>query len=168
MYECVGNSEDAQGCYAEALDRLSPNLLTNTMPQDIRAVRSWLYSLGVRSLKSNDLETAHIIVQQGTEWFPDFPPLQYLNGLLLKMLGFGRGAIPYFELCLEAQHTNIYYKGEPFNQALISTYPAFEIGTIYLLLNQVEKAIAAFNQALAFDPNYAPAREQLALLRIAN
>jgi hypothetical protein len=27
------------------------------------------------------------------------------------------------------------------------------------------KAIAAFNQALAFDPNYAPVQEQLALLK---
>jgi tetratricopeptide (TPR) repeat protein len=161
MYECVGNSEDAQGCYAEALDRLSPNLLTNTMPQDIRAVRSWLYSLGVRSLQAEDLETARIIAQQGAEWFPDFPPLHYLNGLLLRMLGFGRGAIPYFELCLEAQRTSHYFKGEPFDQALLSTYPAFDIGTMYLELNQVQKAIAAFELALSFDPTHKPAQIQL-------
>lgn len=164
MYKATQKLDKEQACYLEASERLIPHLLTGEAPEDIRAVASWLYSLAVRALQTEDLETARLIVQQGALWFPDFPPLHYLNGVLLKMLGFTRGAIPYFELCLTAQQTSAYFKGEPFDQALISSYPAFELGTIFLALNEKDKAIAAFNQALAFDPNYAPAQEQLKLL----
>jgi glycosyltransferase involved in cell wall biosynthesis len=161
MYRAVENLKGSESCFEEAWERLTPHLLSGELPEDSRAVRSWLYSLGVRSLQAEDLETARIIAQQGAEWFPDFPPLHYLNGLLLRMLGFGRGAIPYFELCLEAQRTSHYFKGEPFDQALLSTYPAFDIGTMYLELNQVQKAIAAFELALSFDPTHKPAQIQL-------
>jgi tetratricopeptide (TPR) repeat protein len=48
---------------------------------------------------------------------------------------------------------------------LISTYPAFDLGTLHLALKEIDKAIAAFELALTFNPNYAPAQEQLALLK---
>jgi Tfp pilus assembly protein PilF len=46
----------------------------------------------------------------------------------------------------------------------ITLYPAFEIGTVYLELQQIQNAIAAFTLALSFDPNYIPAKEQLAII----
>jgi tetratricopeptide (TPR) repeat protein len=161
MYECVQDLEGAQGCYREAFARLSPDLLANTPPQDTRAVRSWLYSLGVRSLEAEDFETASFICQQGSAWFSDYPPLHYLNGLLLKLLGFPRGAIPYFELCLEASRTGKYFMGEPFNQDLISVYPAYEIGNSFLALGNPLQAIAAFDLALSFNPNHPQAQLNL-------
>jgi Tfp pilus assembly protein PilF len=66
--------------------------------------------------------------------------------------------------CIEAGQTGNHSHNEPFDQALITLYPAFDIGTLYLELQQVENAIAAFNLALSFDPNYTPAKEQLAII----
>jgi tetratricopeptide (TPR) repeat protein len=164
MYKATQDLDKEQDCYMEASERLLPHLLTGDPPEDIRAVASWLYSLAVRSLQAEDIENSLFICEQGVAWFPDFPPLFYLSGFILKITGNTSDAIPYFEHCLDVGKTEHYSTAEPFDQALITVYPAFELGTSYLELSQVEKAIAAFNQALAFEPNYAPAQEQLALL----
>jgi glycosyltransferase involved in cell wall biosynthesis len=165
MYEAIDNPAKAQGCYEEAWERLFPQLLTGELPEDSRSVRSWLYSLAVRALQDEDAETSQFICEQGMQWFPDFPPLFYLNGLILKMLGAGIDSIPYFKHCIEAGQTGNYSKNEPFDRAVITLYPAFDIGTVYLELQQIENAIAAFTLALSFDPNYTPAKEQLAILQ---
>jgi tetratricopeptide (TPR) repeat protein len=164
MYKATQELDKEQDCYLEASERLLPHLLTGDPPEDIRAVASWLYSLAVQSLQAEDIENSLFLCEQGMAWFPDFPPLFYLSGFILKITGNTSDAIPYFEHCLDVGKTEHYSTAEPFDQALITVYPAFELGTSYLELNQVEKAIVAFKQALAFDPNYAPAREQLALL----
>jgi tetratricopeptide (TPR) repeat protein len=161
MYEATEALDQAQSCYEEAWERLFPNLLTGELLEDTRSVRSWLYSLAVRSLKSEDIETSQFICEQGIKWFPDHPPLFYLSGLILKTSESIGDSIPYFEHCLEAGKTDNYSKGEPFDQALITIYPAFDLGTVYLALEQIEEAIAAFELALSFDPNFTAAQEQL-------
>lgn len=165
MYETTEALDQAQDCYSEAWERLLPNLLTGDLPQDIRSVPSWLYSLAVRALKADDIETSQFICEQGTQWFPDYPPLFYLTGLVLKLTEQFSDAIPYFERCIEAGKTGNYSKIEPFDQALITSYPAFDLGTIYLALQEPEKATAAFELALTYDPNYTAAHEQLAIAR---
>jgi tetratricopeptide (TPR) repeat protein len=165
MYEATEALDQAQGCYEEAWERLFPHLLTSELPQDTRSVRSWLYSLAVRSLKAEDIETSQFICEQGTKWFPDHPPLFYLSGFILRMSESISDSIPYFEHCLEAGKTENYSKIEPFDQALITTLPAFDLGTVYLALEQIEKAIAAFTLALSFDPNFTAAQEHLAIAK---
>jgi tetratricopeptide (TPR) repeat protein len=165
MYEATEASEKAQGCYEEAWERLFPQLLTGERSEDSRSVRSWLYALAVRSLQSEDIETSQFICQQGSEWFPDFPPLIYLNGLIYKLLSEPEQAIVYFEQCIVAGQTGHYFKGEPFDQALITLFPALELGAIHLSLSQASLAIAAFTLALSFDPNHVQAQEQLAIAR---
>ena len=163
MYEVTQALEQVQDCYEEAWDRLFPALLTGDLPQDTRSVRSWLYSLAVRSLKAEDIETSQFICEQGIQWFPDYPPLFYLSGFILKLSETLNDSIPFFEHCLEASKTGNYSKAEPFDQSLITTYPAFDLGTIYLALQQPEKAVAAFTLALSFDPDHVAAQEQLAI-----
>jgi tetratricopeptide (TPR) repeat protein len=165
MYEATDALDHSQGCYEEAWERLVPHLLTGELPQDTRSVRSWLYSLAVRSLQAEDIETSQFICEQGIKWFPDHPPLFYLSGLILKMSESINDSIPYFEHCLEAGKTGNYSKLEPFDQALITVYPAFDLGTVYLALEQIENAIAAFTLALAFDPSFTAAQEQLAIAK---
>lgn len=162
MYEATQRLEQAQNCYWEAWERLLPHLLSGEMPEDTRSVPSWLYSIAVRSLEE-DVETSQLICERGMEWFPDFPPLFYLNGLILKTMGAAAESISYFEHCLHAGQTHNYSKAEPFDQALITVYPACDLGTVYLELKEPQKAIAAFELALSFDPNYGPAQEQLAI-----
>ena len=163
MYEAIKSPEKAQGCYEEAWEHLLPHLLTGERFEDSRSVRSWLYSLAVRSLQAEDIETSQFICQQGSEWFPDFPPLTYLNGLICKLLAEPKPAIAYFEQCITAGQTDHYFKGEPFDQALITLYPALELGAIYLSCSQFSNAIAAFTLALSFDPKHEQAQEQLAI-----
>jgi glycosyltransferase involved in cell wall biosynthesis len=161
LYKTIQSFEQYEFCCHEAFERLSPCLLTGDPPEDIRTVRSWLFCLGIELLKNEDQETVRIICQRGLEWFSDYPPFNYLSGFFLKTMGFPRGSIPYFEKCLEAGHTGQYFKGEPFNQALITNDAAYELGCIYYEIGQPQQAIAAFNLALSFDPNYTPAKEQL-------
>ncbi len=163
MYEITGASEQVQLCYEEAWERLMPHLLTGERPQDVRSVPSWLYSLAVRALKADNIETSQFICEQGTQWFLGYPPLFYLSGLILKLTETLSDSIPFFEHCLEAGKTGHYSKVEPFDQSLITTYPAFDLGTIYLALQQPEQAVAAFTLALSFDSNHVAAQEQLAI-----
>ena len=165
MYECTQQIEKAQECYAEAFERLLPSLLEGSRPEDFRAVPSWIYSLGVRSLQQEDYETARLLCQRGLEWCFNYPPISYLSGLLIKTFGFPLGAIPYFQQCIQFGQEDSYFKGEPFDRSLITTYPAYEMGCIYRDLNLCQQAIAAFELALAFDANYLPARESLQKVR---
>jgi tetratricopeptide (TPR) repeat protein len=164
MYDCAHNLDKVQECYAQAFDRLLPNLLCGEKPTDFRAVPSWMYSLGVRLLQAEDIDSLRLLCQRGQEWCPTYPPLGYLTGLLIKSLGFDRGAIPYFEACIEAARTGHYFRGEPFDPSLMTTRPALEIGMIYMVLHQKQEAKAAFERVLSFDPTHRQAQEQLAML----
>jgi hypothetical protein len=117
----------------------------------------------VRSLHSEDIETSQFICQVGSKWFPDIPPLIYLNGLICKLLAEPESAIVYFEQCITTGQTDHYFKREPFDQALITLYPALELGASYLSCSEFPNEIAAFTLALAFDPNNTQAQAQLVI-----
>jgi glycosyltransferase involved in cell wall biosynthesis len=163
-YEKIGQSDKAQECYAEALDRLFPNLLEGSPPENFFWIPTLLDLLGSQALATEDLETAQLICQRALEWCPNFPPLNYLTGELLMQLGFSRGAIAYFQYCLQMGEDGSYYRGDPVPISFMQTFPAYGLGCAYVQMKDRQNAIAAFNQALAFNPNYVPAQEQLALL----
>jgi tetratricopeptide (TPR) repeat protein len=164
MYADVDKIERAAACSAEIFERLMPNLMTGTPPADFDFIPCTVFSLGVQALQQEDYETAQLLCQRGLEWCANYPPLNYLTGLLVKNLGFTRGSIAYFEYCLAMAESGSYYRGEPFNQSYMTTYSAYDLGCTYQELGETQKAIAAFETALKFDPNYAPAQEQLNLL----
>lgn len=154
--------DKAQSCWAEAFDRISPNLFSGTLPADPTRLRALLFTLGSDFLlHRGDYETAMLICRQGTAWFPDYPPLLHLSGLLLKALGFPWGAIGYFQQCLQMGWDKTYQAQEPFDIAFVTLWPAIDLGQTYLELHQDAAAIDAFELALSFDPNSEPARAGL-------
>ena len=164
-YEKVGQTDQAQACYEEALDRLLPNLIAGNPPESFFWIPTLLDMLGARALAAEDLETAQLICQRGLEWCPNFPPLNYLIGELLMHLGFFRGAIAYFQYCLQMGEDGSYYRGDPVPISFMQTFPAHGLGCAYVQLQEPQDAIVAFELALVFNPNYEPAQEQLAHLR---
>lgn len=164
-YEKTDQPEKAQDCYTEALDRLSPHLLEGHPPDNIFWIPTLLDMLGSQALAAEDLDTTQLICQRGLEWCPNFPPLNYLTGELLMQLGFPRGAIAYFQHCLRMGEDGSYYRGDPVPVSFMQTFPAYGLGCAYAQLKEYQNAIAAFEMALAFNPDYAPAQEQLAQLK---
>jgi glycosyltransferase involved in cell wall biosynthesis len=160
-YELNQQPEQVADCYAEAWERLLPDLLSGEKPSDTRAVPGWLYSLGVRAIQQDDLEAAPLIAQTGLKWFPDYPPLCYLNGLLVRLMGFSLGATPYLEACLKFGKTGNYFKGEPFDQNLLTILPAYDLGCMALEQHQFSEAAAYFEQVLSYQPDYPSAQHLL-------
>jgi tetratricopeptide (TPR) repeat protein len=166
MYIDTQQPEKAQECYAEACDRLTPNLLENIPPSEFEFVPSLLFALGSQFLQQEDYETARLLCQRGLDWCPTFPPLNYLTAMLLKLLGFPLGAVAYLEYCLALGQKDEYYKGEPFEQNFMTVYPACELGALYLELGRRDDAIHAFELALSFDPNSEVIQHNLAQIQI--
>lgn len=164
MYADVDNMEQAAACSGEIFERLMPNLMTGTPPEDFHFIPCTVFSLGVQALQQEDYETTRLLCQRGLEWCPNYPPLNYLTGLLVKNLGFNRGSIAYFEYCLAMAEDGSYYREEPFDLIYMTTGSAFELGCTYEELGETQKAIAAFETALKFDINYLLAKERLNLL----
>jgi tetratricopeptide (TPR) repeat protein len=161
FYQKAEQPEQAQGCYTEAYDRLLPHLMEGIPPAEVIFVPYLLHTLGTQAFEQADLETVRLICQRGLEWFPNFPPLNYLAASLLNELGFARGAIAYLDYCLQMGRDSHYYKGEPFDLGFVTTYPAHTLGCIYTMLNQWQAADNAFKMALSFNPEFGPAREGL-------
>lgn len=168
MYADVDKMEQAAACSGEIFERLIPNLMTGTPPEDFHFIPCTVFSLGVQALQQEDYETTRLLCQRGLEWCPNYPPLNYLTGLLVKNLGFNRGSIAYFEYCLAMAEDGSYYREEPFDLIYMTTGSAFELGCTYEELGETQKAIAAFETALKFDINYLPAKEKLDALIIAS
>lgn len=168
MYECAEQWEQAQGCYEEASERLFENLLMGNKPEDFRAVPSWLYGLGENCLKAEDYEGAQLICMRGLEWCPTFPPISYLTGMMLHSLGFDRGAMPYFEACLEFRRTGQFLKTEPFDQRLITVMPQYQLGLLHRELNELERAMDCFTRCLIIDPDFEPAQQQVQEIQSLN
>jgi glycosyltransferase involved in cell wall biosynthesis len=162
MYEVVGNSDQAQACFQEAFDLLLPQLLQGVCPTETGYLRFLLYKLSWETLEAENYETAQLLLKNGLVWFPNYPPLVYLAGLLLCYLGFYRGAIPYFQTCLD--FGDRYDQAEPFDLAYLTSHPAFSLGRCWMELQQYQKAIKAFKLTLAFDPNHTPAQNNLSEL----
>ena len=165
MYANTGQGDKAQGCYAEAGDRLLPYLLAGEPPPEFGYGPSLLFQLGVQALQAQDLETARLLAQRGLEWCPRFPPLVYLAGATVRALGFRRGAIAYFQHCLALGATGEFDRREPFPITTMTVSPAYDLGCLYLELGDLQAAQAAFEQALQFDPHCTPAQAQLQALR---
>ncbi len=161
MYNNTQQSEKAEECYAEAFNNLLPYLIDGTPPEDLAFVPSLMFTLGARSLQAEDYETLRLLCQRGLAWCPNYPPLNYLAGASLRALGFSLGAIAYFENCIQLGRDSSYYKGEPFEISYMTTYPAYDMGCIYLDQGLLQEALAAFELALSFDPNFKAAQEKI-------
>jgi tetratricopeptide (TPR) repeat protein len=161
MYADTQQAEKAQECYSEGFDRLLPNLIDETAPDEFSFVPSLIFVLGVQSLQQEDYETARLLCQRGLEWFPNYPPLNYLGGATIRALGFPLGAIAYFENCIRLGREGNYYKGEPFEVSYMTTYPAYDLGCVYLEMGRRQEALAAFELALSFDTNFTAAQERI-------
>ncbi|MBD0344941.1 MAG: hypothetical protein ICV63_09010 [Coleofasciculus sp. Co-bin14] len=165
MYADKQQTEKAQECYAEAFDRLMPNLLDGNPPNELSFVPSLIFTLGTQSLQQGDYETARLLCQRGLEWCPNYAPLNYLAGATIRALGFPLGAVAYFENCIRLGQEGNYYKGEPFELSYITTYPAYDLGCVYLELKRSQEALAAFELALSFAPDFTAAREKAEIIR---
>jgi glycosyltransferase involved in cell wall biosynthesis len=161
MYSNTQQLEKARDCYEEAFNKLLPNLMEGYPPEEFVFVPSLMFVLGVQCLQQEDYETLRLLCQRGLEWCPNYPPLNYLAGATVRALGFSLAAIAYFETCIQLGQDNSYYKGEPFEQSYMTTYPAFDIGCIYLEQERLQKALAAFELALSFDLNFRAAQEKI-------
>ena len=165
MYADTQQTEKAQECYIEAFDRLLPNLLDGSPPNELSFVPSLIFTLGTQSLQQGDYETARLLCQRGLEWCPNYPPLNYLAGATIRALGFPLGAVAYFESCINLGREGNYYKGEPFEQSYITTYPAYDLGCLYMNMERPQEALAAFELALSFEDNFIPAQEKANIIR---
>jgi len=165
MYADTQQMEKAQECYTEAFNRLLPNLLDGTPPNELSFVPSLIFTLGTQSIQQEDYETARLLCQRGLEWCPNYPPLNYLAGATIRALGFPLGAVAYFENCIRLGQEGNYYKGEPFEQSYITTYPAYDLGCLYMNMERPQEALAAFELALSFDVNFIPAQEKANIIR---
>lgn len=168
MYNATEQPEKAAECYVEAFDSLFPNLIDGSRPDEFGMVPSLVYTLGAQAIAKGDYETARLLAQRGLEWCPQHPPLNYLAGFTLLVLGFPLGALAYFESCLQLGRENTYYKGEPFEKNFITVAPACGLGKAYMQLRHWTEATAAFKLALSFDSNCAEARHNLEEIRKVN
>jgi tetratricopeptide (TPR) repeat protein len=165
MYTDTQQPEKAQQCYAEAFERLLRNLMDGTAPDDFGFVPSLMFTLGTQSLQQEDYETVRLLCQRGLEWCPNYPPLNYLAGATIRALGFPLGAIAYFENCIRLGQEGNYYKGEPFELSYMTIYPAYDLGRVYVDLGRSQEALAAFELALSFAPDFTAAREKAEIIR---
>lgn len=160
-YSRIEETEKAEECYIEALDKLSPYLMNGNPPDDFFWVPTFLHVLGTHYFEQQDYETARLLCQRGLEWCPNHPPINNLAGEVIRELGFPLGAIAYFEKCIQLGQAGNYYVGEPFEISFLTTYPAYNLGCTYLEMQRRQDALAAFELALAFDANFTPAQEKI-------
>jgi glycosyltransferase involved in cell wall biosynthesis len=165
MYADTQQLEKAQECSAELFERLLPNLIEGKPPDEFAFVLDMLHVLGEQALREKDYETVRLICQRGMEWCSNYPPLNYLAGVTLRALGFPLGAVAYFENCISLGREGNYYKGEPFELSYMTTYPAYDLGCIYMELERSQEALAAFELALSFDANFTAAQEKADIIR---
>lgn len=164
-YLRIERVEQAKECWAEAFERILPHLLSGEAPPDTLRIPALLLVLGLDLLlDQHDYETALLVCRRGLEWFPAYPPLICLTGMVLRELGLPLGAIAYFEQCLQMGRESSYSLAESFDQRYMTVFPSHQLGLALLDLNRKPEAIAALQQALATDPHYPPALETLAAL----
>ena len=161
MSQAIKQTEKIKICRERALEYLTPYLLSGEPPEDFRAVITWIFLLGTQSFEEQDYETTMLLCQRGLEWSAEYPPLIYLTGELLTVLGFYLGAIPYYQKCLDLGKTKTYNKKEPFDLGYTNTYPAYRLGCTFAELKDWDQAQSALKLALSFSPDYAPAQEAL-------
>lgn len=160
-YQASGDIQKAEQCQAQAFDYLLPYLISGDPPDPFVSGAYWVYSLGVRCLKHEDLETAQLLCQRALEWSPLYPPSSYFAGLLCQSFGLYIGAIAYFKHCIQLGHEKTYDKGEPFDQKITTTFAAQGLGISHSRLQEWSQAKVAFELALSFDPNSQLAQKSL-------
>ncbi|CAN1213019.1 hypothetical protein TUMEXPCC7403_22640 [Tumidithrix helvetica PCC 7403] len=170
MYETTQQPEKAEDCYREAFERLLPHFLEGSVPDDVSYVPQLMFNLGVKMLAQpeQDFEALNLLCLKGIKWFPDFPPLVYLVGAVLRAMGFPLGATAYFDRCLnlgrdslqDASHRT-YSQDHPFDRRYTTTYAAYDLGNAYYEAGDLQAAIAAFEQTLSFDNLFSPAQARL-------
>ena len=152
----------ARECWSEAFERITPNLLSGLLPEEMVRLPALLFTLGLDLMhEQEDYETTMLICRRGLEWFPNYPPLNHLTGSLLKQLGFAVAAIAYFEKCLQMGREGSYFQREPFDLRFLGVWPAHDLGLAYMEINCLSEAIAAFELALSFEADYLPAQADL-------
>ncbi|MCA1994613.1 MAG: glycosyltransferase family 2 protein [Coleofasciculus sp. S288] len=161
FYKHTQQPEKSKEIYAEALARLYPHLEDGSHPEPFNYIPSLMYELGKELLLEEDYETIQLICQRGLEWCSNYPPLNLLAGATLRALGFPLGAIAYFQECLQLGKNGNYYRGEPFVVNYMTTYPAYDMGNVYIDLECPQEALAAFEIALSFDANFTAARRKI-------
>jgi tetratricopeptide (TPR) repeat protein len=164
FYQSTGASEQAMECLAEAYNRLLPHLLSHVPPDDFRMIPLLMYTIGSEALEQEDYDTVSLLCQRGLEWCPNFPPLNYLTGDLMRKLGFLQGAIAYYEYCLQMGQEGTYYLEDSFDASYMKTFPAYTMGCVYQDLGTLEKARSAFELALSYDPDFELAQAAIAAL----
>ena len=165
-YLRTGQEDRARSCWGEAFDRIIPDLLAGQKPQGAARLPALLFTLGSELLhQQQDHETALLLCRRGLEWFPTYPPLNHLTGLLLREMGLPLGATAYFERCLQLGQQGTYYTAEPFDRNFMTVWAAHELGLTYLVLGAIPQAIHFLELALAFDATYEPALRDLALAK---
>ena len=161
MYAETQQVEKAKEFYAKVFERLLPNLMNGNPPEDCSSVPIIVYDLGMQYFQQRDYETTNLLCRQGLQWCPNYPPLNYLAGILLNVLGYPLGAAAYFKHCLQLGQEENYYKKEPFDLIFITTHPAYNLGLMYLKLDRLQEALDAFNFALSFDLNFTLAQKEI-------
>jgi glycosyltransferase involved in cell wall biosynthesis len=161
FYKHTQQSDKSKEIYAEALEGLRPHLEYGDRPEPFCYIPTLIYELGKQLLLEKDYETTHLLCQRGLEWCPNYPPLNMLAGATLRVLGFPLGSLAYFEQCLQLGKNGNYYKGEPFVVNYMTTYPAYDMGNVYIDLEHSQEALAAFELALSFDANFTAAQEKI-------
>lgn len=165
LYDTTQQSEKAENCYQEILDRLFPSLLSGDAPQNSANLGPILYALISRMIAQREYESARLLCQRGLEWRPGYPPMHFAVGALLMDLELYLGATPYFLYCLQLGQEKNYYSTEPFLESFVGVYPAFHLGLAYQHQQKWQAAKAFFESALSFDSTYVPAQEHLATVQ---
>jgi glycosyltransferase involved in cell wall biosynthesis len=165
FYKLTQQPEKFKEICAEALERLRPHLKYGNRPEPSSYIPVLIYELGKQSLLKKDYETIQLLCMRGLEWFPNYPPLNILAGATLRSLGFPLGAIAYFQRCIQLGKNGNYYKGVSFSAEYMTTYPAYDMGNVYIDLERPQEALAAFEMVLAFDASFTAAQEKIQIIK---
>ncbi|XFA73703.1 glycosyltransferase [Thermosynechococcaceae cyanobacterium Okahandja] len=166
-YAACGETQQSQYWYQQALAAIAADIEQWQRPQDTTWLRHLLFWAAYTAFTAKDYDTAQTYATYGLTFFDTYPPLLYVTGLLIFELGLPRGALPYFQRCLDLFASGTYDHTEPFDRQWMTTQPAYSLGFTYLTLNEPEAAITYFQKALAFNPQYQPAQYHLQQLLAA-
>ncbi len=158
LYREINQLEKAEDCYQKVYDYLLPKLITQEKPDKDRGLQTWLLMLGLQTLNTNDYDLSSLIAQVGLQWFPNYPPLLYLNGKILSQLSFYGGAIFYYKQCFQCyQQLN----DESFDKGFISYLPAYELVVAYHYIKNDQLAMFWTKYLLKIKELYPKVQELL-------
>lgn len=166
-YAVCGETAQSLYWYHQALDSIAADISQQQLPQDTTWLRSLLFWASCTAFNAKDYDSVQCYASYGLRYFPAYPPLLYVAGLIIFELGLPRGALPYFHRCLDLFSSGTYDRSEPFDRQWMTTQPAYSLGFTYLTLKEYKSAIAYFQKTLEFNPHYQPAQHHLQQLLLA-